>query len=210
MRTPKQHLISFAFAAAAFLFAGPASAAVVYEFGVPLNVSSPAAPAGTFATLSVDTTTWTFALHALDGLDAFGSTAFLGALAVDGEIAGGITISDVVSDSGVTVAYHPGSGPGGAFDFRNAFPNKKSARLMAGESVQWKISGLSSLNALGLHVQSIGADGESSGWYGPGEPPAAVPLPATAWLLGTSLIGLVSLARRRRDGKGDTGSVSER
>ena len=193
----KHRLVSLAFAAAAVLFAGPSLAVTLnYSFGVPLNDTSPAAPASPFATLSIDTSTWTFTLNSLSSLNDFGSTAFLSSLAVDG-IGSNYSITNVSSGSGVTVQYKNGGGPGGAFDFLSSFPTKNSDRMLANEWVQWTVVGLSSINALGLHVQSIGAN-KTSGWYGPGVTPTPVPLPAAIWLLGPSLLGLLGLTRRKR------------
>src|SRR5690606_2815999 len=143
----KHRLVSLAFAAAAVLFAGPSLAVTLnYSFGVPLNDTSPAAPASPFATLAVDTSTWTFTLNSLSSLNDFGSTAFLGALAIDGE-GSNFSITNVSSGSGVTVQYSSAGGPGGAFDFRSNFPSKKSDRMLANEWVQWTVVGLTSLNA---------------------------------------------------------------
>jgi len=50
---------------------------------------------------------------------------------------------------------------------------------------------------IGIHVQSFGNGDSESFVNDPGLPPQIVPIPAAAWLLGSGLIGLVGVARRK-------------
>jgi hypothetical protein len=50
---------------------------------------------------------------------------------------------------------------------------------------------------IGIHVQSFGNGGSESFVNDPGLPPSIVPIPAAAWLLGSGLIGLAGVARRK-------------
>jgi len=58
-----------------------------------------------------------------------------------------------------------------------------------------KGSDLSNIHTV-AHVQAIGESANLSGWVAD-QPPAAVPEPATMFLLGSGLIGLAGFARRR-------------
>jgi len=51
---------------------------------------------------------------------------------------------------------------------------------------------------IGLHVQSIGGGGSDSYVSVPTSIPAAVPVPAAAWLFGSALFGLFAVGRRKK------------
>ncbi|TCV88993.1 VPLPA-CTERM sorting domain-containing protein [Sulfurirhabdus autotrophica] len=70
--------------------------------------------------------------------------------------------------------------------------------LKSGKTLNDVLLDLSNGNLrLGIHVTGF-QDGNSASFVNnPGLPPQVVPVPAAAWLLGSGLIGLVGLARRR-------------
>ncbi|PTQ76325.1 putative secreted protein with PEP-CTERM sorting signal [Nitrosomonas oligotropha] len=135
---------------------------------------------------------WSFTLYNID-LSAFGSTAFIGSMAVDGITPSSVT---TVAGGGVsTVSISPGGGPGGSFDFRYDTASG-SDRLTDAESVSWDAFGLGSSllpsnGDLALHVQST-IFTDSSAWY-----VSPVPEPETYAMLLVGL-GLLGTAIRRK------------
>src|SRR5690349_15785160 len=102
--------------AAGFLICGGAVQAASYQFGQLLAGNGPANPY--FADLEIIDNgggNWTFTLSALDLNTIFGSSSFIGSMAIDGvkptsistDAAGGVT----------TVSLKNGGGPGGIYDF---------------------------------------------------------------------------------------------
>lgn len=70
--------------------------------------------------------------------------------------------------------------------------------LSAGKSLNALLDALKSGNFMvGLHVQSIGSNGQSDSYVNKVEV-SAVPLPAAAWLFGSALMGFVVVSNRRR------------
>lgn len=176
------------------LVIGSSAQAAAYHFGNLLSGGGPAAVH--LADLDINDLGgghWSFFLHNIN-LSAFGSGAFVGAMAVDGLTPSSVT---VVPGGGVsTVSKNPGGGPGGSFDFRYDF-GRGSDKLKTGETVSWDAFGLGSSplpsnGDLALHVQST-IFTDSSAWY-----VSPVPEPETYGMLlaGLGLIGF--MARRRK------------
>ncbi|WP_181919355.1 VPLPA-CTERM sorting domain-containing protein [Alkalilimnicola ehrlichii] len=171
---------------------------LTYQFGEILSPESvdPAVANVSFATLTVDTETWTFRLSA-DDLSGFGSGAFVGALAIGGDFSH-VDVVNTTPGGGIqNVSYHPGGGPGGVFDFRFDLTGPRQDRLTDGEWVEWTVQGLYGLDYLALHVRGIDTiafGGSSSAWYGA---PSPIPLPASVWLLGSALVGFAAMRRRQ-------------
>jgi hypothetical protein len=104
------------------------------------------------------------------------------------------------------------AGGDGYFDILFEFPTSNSEdRFGQSESVVYDIeltgitaysfnfgsepeqgSSLSLFSA--AHVQGIGPDGEDSGWIGD---PVPTPIPGAVWLLGSGLVGIIFLRRKR-------------
>lgn len=104
----------------------------------------------------------------------------------------------------------------GHYDIFLDFSTVSTTRFQQGENVvfNFSLSGLTSSsfaftsldggskgNYYGAaHIQNTGPDSTDSGWIGALDqpaPPAAVPVPAAAWLLGSGMLGMVGVARRR-------------
>jgi hypothetical protein len=187
----------FALAAALSLTAMvPASAATSYSFDTVLAGTGPAI---SFATLSITESgkDLLFTLSA-PGLDAFGPTAFLGAIAVSAKLDG-----EVLNVSGGSpVSFSPGAGPTGSFGFRFDLTGPKQSRLTDGESVSWTWAdaGVSAgVLTFAAHVQGVSRLGASDSiWYT--GPVAAVPEPETYALLlaGLGIVGFVGRRHYRR------------
>lgn len=124
--------------------AGVAQATTV-DFGSKISGVASAPSFADFATLSVSgdgTDVLNFTLTLDSGFtSAFGSNAYLGALAFNG-LESGIpkpTISDV--SGGVSqVKYNSANGPASAYDFSFTFGQNANDRLVGGESVSWTAS----------------------------------------------------------------------
>lgn len=177
------------------------SATVTYTFD-SLLYGNPAYASKDFASLKVTSgkqtkDPWTFRLHAYD-LEAFGKSAFFGALAVDGSLYSFPRILSTTAGSGIDkVSIKPGRGPGGAFDFRFDLTGWKKDRLTSGEWVEWTMTGLSSISGLGGHIRGIGRSGWGSAWYGGDSLPSPVPLPATFWLAISAVLGFLGVKHGR-------------
>lgn len=129
------------------------------------------------------------------GLDSYGASSFLGALAVAGMRSGFIV--SVTGDAPVSLA--SGGGPGGEYGFRFDLTGPGRNRLTDNESVQWTWAG-SGYRADGLtlaaHIQG-GSTAGGSAWVN-ATPTPPVPEPAT-WALMFGGLGVVAgVARRRR------------
>ena len=124
--------LSVSLAAAGLLAIGSGAQAATYQFGQLLSGGGPASIH--FADLDINDLgggEWSFTLYNID-LSAFGSSAFIGSMAVDGTEPSSVT---TVPGGGVAkVGLNPGGGPGGDFDFRYVF-GKGSDKLVDGESV---------------------------------------------------------------------------
>ncbi|MBY0475449.1 MAG: FxDxF family PEP-CTERM protein [Nitrosomonas sp.] len=186
--------------AAGFLTCGGAVQAASYQFGQLLAGNGPTNPY--FADLEITDNgsgNWTFTLSALDLNSIFGSSSFIGSMAVDGVKPA--TISTNVGGGVTAVNLQNGGGPTGIFDFRYDMINPKNDKLTGLESVTWNVGGLGSTalpgfnGEMALHVQGIGSNGDSA-WYVATSP---VPEPETYAMLlaGLSLIGF--MARRRKE-----------
>ena len=170
-----------------------------YQFGQLLAGNGPANPY--FADLEITDNgggNWTFTLSALDLNSIFGSSSFIGSLAVDGikptsistDVGGGVT----------SVNLQDGGGPTGIYDFRYDLINPQNDKLTGLEFVTWHVGGLGSTalpgynGELALHVQGIGRNDDSA-WYTATSP---VPEPETyaMLLIGLGLLGFT--ARRRK------------
>ncbi|MDP1559217.1 MAG: PEP-CTERM sorting domain-containing protein [Nitrosomonas sp.] len=180
-----------------FSFGGLAHAATTttYHFGSLLSGSVVPANFHFADLIAVDNEdgNWSFTLNTLPAFaTTFGSSAFLGSMAVDRTI-GSLPTTANVSGGVTSVGVSNGSGPLGDFDFRYTF-GQGADRLIGGESVSWTSAGLPSgvfaNGQLALHVQRIGPDDESV-WISP------VPEPETYAMLLAGL-GLLGFAVRRR------------
>ncbi len=176
------------------LVIGSGAQAATYHFGNLLSGGGPAAVH--LADLDINDLGgghWSFFLHNIN-LSAFGSGAFVGAMAVDGLTPSSVT---VVPGGGVsTVSKNPGGGPGGSFDFRYDF-GRGSDKLKTGETVSWDAFGLGSSHLpingeLALHVQGTSFS-PSSAWY-----VSPVPEPETyaMLLIGLGLLGFSARLRK--------------
>lgn len=194
----KNGLAAAVIAGAAVFTSGGQAAQLEYTFGDLLSGSGPVS--ANFAKLTVTTGSsasdpWSFWLHSLNLVPFFGSQSFLGAIAVDGS-ASNVQITGFESNSGLTkVGFQDNaSGPGGTFEFRFDLTNK-GEKVESGEYVKWSATGISSISSYAAHIQGIGATGEGSAWYSPGEVPAPVPLPAAFWLVASALLGFTGWRR---------------
>jgi hypothetical protein len=97
----------------------------------------------------------------------------------------------------------------GYFDIRFSFSTAETGRFGAGQSITYLITG-DDLNATDFLFGSAPSGGSSGGLYTaahiqgisvPGGSPSVwvtTPVPATAWLLGSGLLGLVAIRRRMK------------
>ena len=173
---------------------GSSAQAASYHFGHLLSGGGPSNIH--FADLEINdlgSGHWSFFLHNID-LGAFGSSAFIGSMAVDGVTPSSVT---TVAGGGVsTVSKNPGGGPGGSFDFRYDF-GRGSDKLKTGESVSWNAFGLGSSHLpisgeLALHIQSTKFSPDSAWYISP------IPEPETYAML---LAGLGLIGFSARSGK---------
>ena len=160
------------------------------------------------ATLNLDELTSAFSLSTADWTATYGPNAFIGSVAVDlsGSSSGVGVASGSVSGGGVAaVSVAPGSGPGGAFDFRfNLGSGGSSDRLTGLETVNWQASGLTGqVTNVALHVQGLSTDSFPGGslWVFTGNNAAApIPEPSTYALFVLGLIGLGFMMRKKLKG----------
>lgn len=186
--------------AVGFLICGSAAQATTYQFGQLLAGNGPINPY--FADLEITDNgggNWTFTLSALDLSAIFGSSSFIGSMAVDGVKP--TSISTDVGGGVTSVNLQNGGGPTGIYDFRYDMINPKNDKLTEFESVTWHVGGLGSTalpgynGELALHVQGIGSNGDSA-WYIATSP---VPEPETYAMLLAGLGLLSFMARRRKE-----------
>ena len=91
----------------------------------------------------------------------------------------------------------------GKFDMVFTWPNSGTGQFVEGQTSVYEVSDLNVLDFLFLSTP-VGGQGpyysavEQSAWWGQETPPAVVPIPAAAWLLGTGLVGLVAIRRKYR------------
>ncbi len=190
--------ITISIIAVGFLICGSAAQATTYQFGQLLAGTGPTNPY--FADLEITDNgsgNWTFTLSALDLNTIFGSSSFIGSMAVDG-----IKPTFISTDAGggvTAVKLQNGGGPTGIYDFRYDMINPRNDKLTGLESVTWHVGGLGSTSLpgyngeLALHVQGIGSNGDSA-WYTATSP---VPEPETYAMLLVGL-GLLGFSARRR------------
>ncbi len=177
------------------LIAAPAMANTE-EYGTLLSGSFQ--PAESFASLTVEGSgsIYNFTLSAFDLNTIFSSNAFIGAIAVDLSSSLLPAISNIFGDSPVGIS--TAGGPGGAFEFRFDLTGPRQARLTSNETVSWTATFAEPVSFVGnefaLHVQNIGAQGDSA-WYVNTSP---VPEPETyaMMLAGLGFMGFVS--RRKK------------
>lgn len=93
------------------------------------------------------------------------------------------------------------SGAGGVVDHGVNLANEwltLDYSLQSGRSLNDVLTELSNGNLrLGIHVQGFSSGSSESFVNDPGLPPSSIPVPAAAWLLGSGLLGLVGVARRK-------------
>ena len=120
-----------------FLFCGGAVQAASYQFGQLLAGNGPTNPH--FADLEITDNgsgNWTFTLTALDLNTIFGSSSFIGSMAVDG-----VKPTSISTDAGggvTAVNLQNGGGPGGIYDFRYDMINPKNEGNFSFEEVMKK------------------------------------------------------------------------
>lgn len=196
--------------AAALACAGAQAQTTIYNFGTQITGSIQ--PSATFATLSVSSTAndnqhYTFDLNLLSNFGAvFGNAnAFVGKVLFNtaGTDPIGSSVQLASGSWGVSsIKYSSNSAQPGSisFDFSETLGGGASNRLMTGERVVWNTSFALPTSFVSpefaLHVQSIGANGDS-GWYVPTTP---IPEPETYAMLLAGL-GLLGFAARRRKQK---------
>jgi len=194
--------------AAALACAGAQAQTTSYDFGTQLTGSLQ--PASSFATLSVTTFDSMNYLFDLALTSNFGSlfnnaNAFVGKVLFNtaGVDPIGSSVSLLPGTWGVsTIRYHANSAQPGSidFDFSETLGQGANNRLVSGERVMWTTSFAQPTGFVApqfaLHVQSIGANGDS-GWYVPTSP---IPEPETYALLLAGL-GLLGFHARRRKQK---------
>lgn len=101
----------------------------------------------------------------------------------------------------------------GKYDFQLSFDTSGSNNFASGQTVSYDIAGISGLTASSFNflstpaggsgpfltaahvLDTTGAGSGGSGWVAA---TTTTPLPAAAWLLGTGLLGLAGMARRKR------------
>lgn len=189
-----------------------------YNFGAKLTGDGPASL--NFASLSFNDLSHVFSLSVNNAFSAFGSNAFIGAMAVDYSLKKKETINISNVLGGVNhVNFTKGGGPTGIYDFRFDFGNSNQDRLAKNETVSWTSNNFdfsklgTSPAPFALHVQGIGHgheendndfnshefdddehEGLSSGWY----IPSAVPEPSTYAMMVAGIGMIFVIARRRR------------
>lgn len=189
-------LKSFLFAVSVMM-ASPAFAATE-DYGT--LIAGTYQPSSSFASLSITGSgnVYNFTLTAYDLNSIFTSGAFIGAIAVDTNVAALPTISGVAGGSPVSV--HTSSGPLGQFDFWFDLTGPRAARLTANETVSWVATFAQPVSFVGnefaLHVQGLTAAQGDSGWYVNSTSP--VPEPETYGMLLVGL-GLISFVAKRKN-----------
>ena len=156
------------------------------------------------ATLDANNLATQFSLSTTTWPATWGANAFIGAVAVDYSGSSSSVSTSNVSGGGVsTVGTSPGSGPGGAFDFRFTLGAGGSAdRLGQSESVDWNASGLTGgeITNVALHVQGLDTNNFPGGsmWLTPGGGNTpAIPEPSTYAMFILGLLAMGFLARKR-------------
>ena len=193
--------------AAALACAGAQAQTTTFSFGTQLTGSLQ--PASSFATMSVTTTNSINYQFDLQLTSDFGSlfnnsNAFVGKVLFNtaGVDPIGNTVALAPGTWGVTsIRYNSNSARPGSidFDFSETLGQGANNRLISGERVMWTTSFAQPTGFVApqfaLHVQSIGANGDS-GWYVP-TVTTPIPEPETYALMLAGL-GLLGFAARRR------------
>ena len=205
-----------------FLFASPVQADFTFTYKFDTAFSGYVPPAGStpwltakFADTGTNEVTLTLTASNLGG------TEFVSNWFFNYNYQGPSTLAITQGEGTAPLAINPfatlgrykADGTGGWFDLTFAFPTEGADRFTNGESAVFTITGTGltaemfraqswdsktggerSVLYAAAHIQSIGSE---SAWVTTGTGTSNVPIPAAAWLLGSGLLGLVVIRKRR-------------